>query len=180
MLVGELYGLIDVLHDAVRLQRCLREQSTKGFGGEAYVVDLFRIDACDQRPGQFFSCVGAHLLGVGMGRDEQALPLLRAWIIGVARREFSQYPVYLSWQRSSALPGGVLDNGPRCIAVEAGIVGERCNDMFGLVRQVAPAPRTRYDDDRADAAQFARDALVQQPPILRLALRRSEEHTSEL
>src|SRR5258708_23463617 len=78
---------------------------------------------------------------------------------------------YFSQQLIALRPRRVLDDHPRGITIEAGVVGKHSHEVFGMVRDIAFAPGTGYHDHRADIAQFGRNALGQLRLVLRLARR---------
>src|SRR5207237_9232814 len=57
-------------------------------------------------------------------------------------------------------PARVLHDHPRGVAVEARIVGQHRGEIGAVELDVARAPRSRHDDDRADVAELAGDALA--------------------
>ena len=63
----------------------------------------------------------------------------------------------------------MLQDDARGVAVETGIVGEHGDQVLGLIGQVAGAPGARYNDDGADVAQFAGNALCEKWPVIGFA-----------
>jgi hypothetical protein len=87
--------------------------------------------------------------------DEALVALLRARIIGLARRRLLQLGVHRFEEALAQVPAARHHEHLAGVAVEAGVLRDRSRDVLGLELQLLLIPITRHDQDRSDRTELS-------------------------
>src|SRR5262249_193241 len=119
-------------------------------------------DPSDEHPRQVVAFVVAEALGLLMRGAKCSVAVARAGIVRRARGRPGEDGADRLEQGVALFPPRMRGDDAPGVAVQAGGVSEHADQMLGLILDVARAPVSWDDNDRADVAQLAGDALVEQ------------------